>query len=239
MRNGIAESIVGASSLEEVSRLQAKNGALVQLDDNVTPTMFHCATVSYLEIDALKQIKSVIRKGHDTRVTPEEVTLVDGSYVPEPDTLYIDCSASAIPRLPPVTIFRGQNITIQPVRHCQQTFSAALIAHVEATYEDDDFKNSLCRPVAMPHKPSDYPVLMLQSNTNLLNWYKQPKTMAWFSKCRLNIMKEMVPPAPEDPQQRAAYYQQLLGTMEAGNQKIKSLIQKLPEQEQAKIKAFL
>jgi len=51
-----------------------------------------------------------------------------------PDTLVVDCSASAIPQRPLVPIWDGKRITLQMVRTCQPTFSAALIAHIEATF---------------------------------------------------------------------------------------------------------
>ena len=98
---GMIESVMAASSVEDLLKHQAAKQLLLQLDEKVTPTMFHCATVSRLEFEALKEIKSVVRKGHVTSVTREEVTLEHGSYKPVPDTLYIDCSAGAIPKLGP------------------------------------------------------------------------------------------------------------------------------------------
>ena len=40
-------------------------------------------------------------------------------------------------------IFQGNLITAQLVRVPQPAFSAALVAYVEANYEDDDTKNKL------------------------------------------------------------------------------------------------
>ena len=236
---GILESVMAASSLEDLLKHQAATQILLQLDEKVTPTMFHCATASRLEFEALKQIESIVRKGHVTRVTLEEVTLENGSYKPVPDTLYIDCSAGSIPKVAPVPVFRGHNITLEPVRYCQQTFSAALIAHVEATYNDERLKNELCGPVPMPNEPIDFPLVMLQTNLNTLGWLKQPKTVDWLSQCRLDYHRFLLSPVPEDAEQKAAYYKQLTAGLEASCKKIQELIDKLPEKDAAKMNAQL
>lgn len=236
---GMLEAVMAASSLEDLLKHQAASQILLQLDDKVTPTTYHCATVSRLEFEALKQIESVVRKGHVTRVTPEKVTLEDGSYKPVPDTLYIDCSAGSIPKVAPVPVFRSHNITLQPVRWCQQTFSAALIAHVEATYDDEKLKNKLCGPVPMPDEPIDFPLVLLQTNLNTLGWHKQPKTVAWLSQCRLDYNRYLLTPVPEDAEQKAAYYKQLAGGLEASCKKIQELIDMLPEKDAAKMNAQL
>ena len=236
---GMLEAVMAASSLEDILKQQAANGTLLQMDDKITPTTYHCASVSRLEFEALKRIESVVRKGHVVRLTPEQVTLKDGSYKPVPDTLYIDCSASAIHKVAPVPVFQGKNITLQPVRWCQQTFSAAMIAHVEATYDDEKLKNELCGPVDMPDEPIEFPLVLLQTNLNTLAWYKQPKTVAWLSQCRLDYNRYLLPPAPEDPEQKAEYQQQLMGGLEASCKKIQEFIDVLPEKDAAKMKAQL
>lgn len=222
----LVESVMFASSLEDILKYNVGKETLLQLDDEVTPTMFHCASVSRLELDALKEIKSVVRKGHVTGITREAVTLEQGSYKPEPDTLYIDCSAGSIPKSPSIPVFRSRNITLQPVRWCQQTFSAAMIAHVEATYQDEKLKNTLCGPVPMPNVPLDFPLIMLQTNLNTLAWLKQPQTAAWLGSCRLNIYKYS---APTDPEQQVAHAKQTMMILQAVNKKIQELFDTLPE----------
>lgn len=229
---GSVESVMAASSLGDLLKLQVAKQLLLQLDEKVMPTMFHCATVSLLEFEALKEIKSVVRKGHVTSVTREEVTLEHGSYKPDPDTIYIDCSAGGIPKVPPVPVFRSRNITLQPVRYCQQTFSAALIAHVEATYEDEKLKNELSGPVPMPNEPIDFPLIMLQTNLNTIGWLKQPQTVSWLGRSRLNMLKSII---PDDPEQTAAYNQKTIMILGAASKKIQHLIDKLPETDAEKM----
>ncbi|KIW14246.1 hypothetical protein PV08_07028 [Exophiala spinifera] len=231
------ESIMAASSVGDFLRRQVAKELLLQLDDKVVPTMFHCATVSRLEFDALREIKSVVRKGHVTSITREEVTLEHGSYKPIPDTLYVDCSATAVPKLAPVTIFRKNNITLQPVQQCQQVFSAAMIAHVEATYgEEERLKNELCRPVPIPNEPMGYPLAMLQSNLNAMRWLKQPRTASWLETCRLETFKR---PVPDDPGLKMAHNKRRVATLDATCKKLLHLIDSSPEEDAAKMHAQL
>ncbi|ETN40899.1 uncharacterized protein HMPREF1541_05179 [Cyphellophora europaea CBS 101466] len=218
---GNVASVMAASSLEDIAKIQTTKQLLLQLDENVTPTMFHCATVTRSELEALKKIESVVRQGHVISITREEVILEHGSYKPVADTLYIDCSAGSIPKVPAVPIFRSRNITLQPVRYCQQTFSAALIAHVEATYEDEKVRNELCGPIPMPNEPIDLPLVMLQTYLNTLAWLKHPKTAAWLGGCRLDLLKNTM---PEDPKQRIAHSEQMTMVLEAASKKIQQLI---------------
>ena len=231
IRGGL-ESVMVATSLEDLLKQQASRGLLLVLDEKVEPTMFHCATVSQIELEALKEITSVVRKGHVTSVTRDEVTLTQGSYKPEPDILYVDCSAGGIPKHAGVPIFRPRNITLQPVRYCQQTFSAALIAHVESTYNDEKLKNKLCGPVPMPNEPIDLGLIMIQTNVNTIAWMQHPQTLAWVGQSRLNVLKDSV---PDDPAETVAHIKQTIGFLEAANKKIQLLIDQLPEAEAQKM----
>lgn len=232
---GQVMSVMAASSLADVLRQLAARQLLLQLDENVMPTMFRCATVSRVEFEVLKNI-SVVRKGHVTSVMRDQVTLDHGSYTPEPDTLYIDCSAGGLPKNPSVPVFRSHNITLQPVRYCQQTFSAAMIAHVEATYEDDKLKNALCGPVPIPNAPLDFPLVMLQTNLNTIAWLRQPQTASWLGNSRLNPMKIAV---TDRPDQQVAYNKRTSMILEAASKKTQQLIDKLPETDATKMYAQL
>ena len=225
---GVRRTVMAASSIEDLLRQQVDGGQLLQLDDTVRPTMFHCATISQPEYEAIRTIESVVRKGRVTRITQKEVVLENGSYEPEPDTLYVDCAANAISKRPAVPIFEDGNIVLQPVRVCQQAFSAALIAHVEVTYDNNAFKNKLCRPVPMPDEPIDYPLVTLQTNINTAQWFRAPKTLTWVRDSRLNIYGGLSPPLPEDPGEQAALVAQLMKSTEEVSAKLCELLLESP-----------
>ena len=72
-------------------------------------------------------------------------------------------------------MFSGDHISLQAVRTCQPAFSAAVIAHVEASYADDDTRNAFCGPVPYPREPTDWLRMMLAFNKNQLHWFTDPE----------------------------------------------------------------
>lgn len=231
----VQESIMEAESVQELLEKQFTKGLMHRLDETVWPTMYHCSSVSLLELDAIRKITSIIRKGRVTSISPDKVILENGTYTPVEDTLYIDCSASAVPKLPPVPVFQPNLITLQPVRFCQQTFSAAFIAHVETTYHPADtstFKNSLTRPIPMPNFPLDHLLVDLQTNINLLRWAQQPQTQAWLKDCRLDFYGQLVQP-PEGIDEEV-FGRQMLEGVAAASKKLWELFEKMPREGEGK-----
>ncbi|KAI8939153.1 hypothetical protein NX059_004987 [Plenodomus lindquistii] len=178
---------MNATSTEDLFLRLEACGSMVRMDKNIMPTMFRCAIISALEFEQIQRIGNIIRKGRVTRLSPTEVTLEQGTYKPEPDTLYIDCTADGLAKLEPTPVFNGKNITLQAVRFCQQVFSAAVIARVEAMYEGDDVKNDLCGVVPHPDEPADYPGVIFKSYQNGLKWMADPKMASWLKDCRLDL----------------------------------------------------
>ncbi len=106
--------------------------------------MHHAAVVSEAELEALRTILNVVRLGRVQRIERDRIVLVEGSVAADPGALYVDCSASAAELRPPVPVFSRDTITPQFVRPFQPTFSAAMIAWVEAHHDDESVKNEIC-----------------------------------------------------------------------------------------------
>lgn len=175
----------GTSPDDIFARLE-EAGMMLRIDPAVTPTMFHYATISQGEIDALARVTNVVRKGRVTALTPEAIVLEEGSEPAVAGALYIDCTASAVEVRAPQPIFQGDRIVPQLVRVPQPCFSAALIAFVEAHYEGDEAKNALCRTVPFPHSLKDY---LTTNIVNLMNqgaWLGDEKLGAWIRQSRLD-----------------------------------------------------
>ena len=228
----INESIMAASSPDDLF-------LRLRMTGEVWPTGFRCATISLAELEQVKKIGTIIRQGRVVRIGASEVMMESGSYTPVPDTLYIDCSADALARLEPVPVFRGKQVTLQSVRYCQQVFSAAFIAHVEATYNDDKLKNELCRAVPHPDEAIDWFIVNLQTQQNGLAWTTQPKTAGWLSQARLDWFGTVLPPAPTDPAQAAEFYAAVQARIRGTCAKLEQLIGQLPEKDVARAKSEL
>lgn len=235
--NDINGAIMAASSPEDLFlRLEACQ-QVTRMSSDVWPTMYRCATITLAELEQVKRIKNIVRQGRVVRLGIEEVILEGGSYKAVPDTLYVDCSADALAKLEAVPIFRGKQISLQSVRYCQQVFSAAFIAHVEATYDDDAFKNELCKVVPHPDEAMDHQIVTYQSHKNGLRWAAQPKTAAWLSQARLDWFGTLAPTPPEDPAKVPEFYAGLVAAMQGLCDKLAHLLSQYPEKDAARAKA--
>ena len=179
-------SIVEAATPADLfARLEAK-GALLRLDPRVEPTTYRCGTVSRDELDLLRGIADVVRQGRLQAIDPTRIVLDEGALPADTDTLYVDCSASAIQPLPGLPVFDGTRINLLMVRFCQPLFSAALIAFVESHLEDDAARNALCAVVPSPEVPRDWLRMWAATLANGARWRQHPALNAWLMKCRLN-----------------------------------------------------
>ncbi len=81
---------------------------MLRIDRTVWPTVFRGATLSILEVEALSTIKDVVRKGRVRRIERDAIVLEKGTVDAAPDDLYVDCTAKAFSRRPPVAVFNGE-----------------------------------------------------------------------------------------------------------------------------------
>lgn len=169
---------------ELFERLEA-NGSLLRLSSDVTPTAFRCATVTRSELEQLRRILDVVRHGRVRRIGADTVEL-DGTTVPaRPGTLYIDCTADGLEPRPTVPVFSGSRITLQALVPCQQVFSAAFAAHVEAAYEDDAEKNRMCAAAPHPSTALDWLRTAAHVDDLLLRWSADRGLREWSDTSRL------------------------------------------------------
>jgi hypothetical protein len=180
------EAVAIADSINDIYLNLEAREFLTRVDSTITPEAYHCAVISPGELEQLRSITGVIRLGRVTRLTPDEIILEHGSVPAEPNTLYVDCSSAGIPRRPSTPIFAGNRITPQWIRTCQPTFSAAFIAHVDSTYDDDDLKNLLCTPIEPPEVPLDYARMFQLELATRTKWDQHPEIRTWSETCRLD-----------------------------------------------------
>ncbi|KAH6643499.1 pyridine nucleotide-disulfide oxidoreductase-domain-containing protein [Boeremia exigua] len=220
-----ADAIVGAKTSDEMFLLMEAYGHVLRIDKDIKPTMFKFATVTKAEIEELKKIKNIVRQGRIISIDPDKVALEQGTYTPVPESLYIDCSASAISNCPAVPVWNGRHITPQLLRIGQPTLSAALIAYLDNNYDDEEFRNSLCEPVPACSKPKDYCAVFLVTLRNQLKWMALPDVDAWCAKSRL-YYPFFDPPPPQDSQKAAAWYATHLENLKAVCNKFEELLSK-------------
>lgn len=180
------EAFAAASDVNDLfERLEAA-GTMIRIDPAVTPEMIHYATISRGEVDELRRIAHVIRRGHVRAIDDTGLHFDDGIAPFETNTLYIDCTASAVEKRPAVPIFQGERIVPQLVRAPQPAFSAAVIAYVEAHYPDDAAKNALCETVPFPDTLAMFPATNIVNMMNQFRWSQDKPLSRWIRQSRLD-----------------------------------------------------
>ncbi len=203
------EAVAKATSIDDLfDRLEAAK-ILLRLDPSVRPKMFHAATVSLPELEQLRRIDDVVRLGRIQRIETEQIVFDQGTLPTSPDHLHVDCSASAVGNLEPTPIFDGELIVPQTVRSYQPVFSAAFVAHIEATYDNDVDKNRLCGVVPIPNHDIDWIRGLAASMMNQAAWSQEEGLRDWLFNNRLDGMSRLIRSAPKDD----AAKQAILGKM--------------------------
>jgi hypothetical protein len=180
------EVLADADSIDEVfSRLEAMD-EFRRIDPTVKPEAYHCAIVSDGELEQFRRIKNIVRLGRVKRIDRDQIVLEHGTIPTSPNCLHIDCSAIGFPKRPSKQIFDGHRITLQMVRICQPTFSAALLGYVEATFGTDAEKNRMCSPIASPNVPADWLTMMETELANRQCWSSSAELNDWIANARLD-----------------------------------------------------
>jgi hypothetical protein len=165
---------------------------MMRIDPQRKPTMFHYATLSKAEVDLLRRITQVIRLGRVQAIETGEMVLDQGRVPVAGNTLFIDCTASAVEPKPVQPIFQGDKLVLQIVRMPLPTFSAALVAYVEAHHDDDAVKNQLCTTIAFPHAIEAYPACVMGNMMNQFKWGQDKALRQWLRNSRLDGFGKMI-----------------------------------------------
>ncbi len=205
------EAFATAATVDDIFAQLEAAGVVMRIDQARQPGMFHYATISEGEVTELRRITNVIRLGRVQSVEANRLRLDDGEVPMEPGTLYIDCTASAVEPRPTVPMFRPDRITPQLVRVPQPAFSAALVAYVEAHYDDDEVKNRLCAPVPFPHQLSDYPRTNAVNMMNQFQWMQDKPLSRWIRNSRLDGFGKLIAAVDPADAERIALLEKLRG----------------------------
>jgi hypothetical protein len=198
------QAFAEATSTDDLFLRLEACGAVLRIHRDQTPTMFHLATIAPGEAEVLRRITHVIRLGRVQRLAADHMLLERGRVPVDADTLFIDCTASAVEPRPLQPIFQDHRIVLQLVRLPQPAFSAALVAYVEAHYDDDAQKNRLCGTVPFPHTLADYPRAMLANMGNQFQWGQDKVLRSWIRDSRLDgFGKLMTGVDPQDAEKQA------------------------------------
>lgn len=192
-----AEAVAAAENVDDLFNRLEKGGVLMRLDESVKPQMFHGATVSRDELAQLRRIKNVVRKGRVTSIESDKIHFGNESIDTTVNTMHVDCSARAVPVTETYDVFQGNKVVVQTVRSYQPVFSAAFIAHIEASYDDEALKNELCQVVPLPNHDTDWLLGTAAQMRNQMRWSQEPGIRDWLMTNRLDGFTKLVQPSDE------------------------------------------
>jgi hypothetical protein len=127
-----------ATSLEDLFLRLEDAGIMLRIDRTVMPTMAKAPTLAMWELEQLRSLENVVRRGHIEAVDRGKLTFAGGSVAVAEDALVVHCAADGLKYPPLVPVWRPEAITLQPIRTGFPCFGAALVGYVEATRRDDD-----------------------------------------------------------------------------------------------------
>ena len=184
-----ADTMVAAShatSPDDVFFRMEDAGIMLRIDRAVTPTMAKTPTLATWELDLVRTIDDVIRRGHLRAVAPGRLVFADGEVGIPTDALVVHCAAEGLryPVLRP--IWTPEAITPQPVRVGFPCFGAALAGYVEATRDDDAEKNRVCLPSPYANTTADWTVMQTIGGDASLAMSKETDMRAWSNLTSLN-----------------------------------------------------
>lgn len=210
-----------ATSADDLFLRLEDAGIMLRIDRDVTPTMAKTPTLAGWELEILRTIDDVVRRGRLRAVGAGRLTFPDGDVRVPADSLVVHCAAEGLkyPGLRP--IWTPTAITPQPVRVGFPCFGAALAGYVEATRDDDAEKNRVCRPSPYANTPSDWTRMQVIGGDASLAMAEETDLRAWSQSTSLNPAR--VPPErADDPAVRAAQ-DRLKQTIAAGRARLAAL----------------
>ncbi len=192
-----------AESLDDMFvRLEAA-GVMLRIDPNVTPTMAKTPTLGQWELELLRTVENVIRRGHIKSVSDKEIVFEDGAVPLAPGSVVVHCAASGLQYPPLVPIWGEDKIRLQTIRVGFPCFNAALAGYVEATRDDDRERNRLCPPNTLPDNPKNWAQMQVRSAMATRAFGAEPDIAAWANGCALNPSR-IQPAQREEPAVQAA-----------------------------------
>lgn len=186
---GLVEEAAQSQTGDELFERLGARGLMLRIDPEVTPKMFHFAVISEGEVELLRRITNVYRQGRVIAIEPGRMHFGADSVDLPQDTLFIDCTATAVPfavRADTRPFFDGDRITLQLVQTPFVPYSAALAAFLEANFATDAERNALCPLAPLTDSTDTYPYAVMANLMSTAILAGNDKTNAFNARSRLH-----------------------------------------------------
>ena len=192
MYAALVEAAASAASLPDLFLRLEELGIMLRIDPAVTPTMAKAPTLGLWELELLRSIQNVVRRGHLVSVGRGRLDLTDGSVSVADDAVVVNCAADGLKNPPRLPVWRPESITLQPVRAGFPCFGAALTGYVEATRDDDTEKNRVCAPSSYGNSLVQWAAMNVLGVRNTAAFGAEPDLQEFADSAALNPSR--VPP---------------------------------------------
>ncbi|WP_457205626.1 NAD(P)-binding protein [Nocardioides sp. P5_C9_2] len=182
----LMHAAAGAESLEHLFLRLEEAGVVMRIDRSVTPTMAKTPTLATWELELLRTIEDVVRRGHLVSVERGRLGFADGEVGIADDAVVVHCAADGLKYPPLVPVWGPGTITVQPIRAGFPSFGAALAGYVEATRADDDEKNRLCPPSPYGNSMADWARMVVRGTRAAMSFSTEPDIREWSNGVALN-----------------------------------------------------
>lgn len=199
-----------ATSVDDLFLRLEDAGIMLRIDPSIMPTMAKTPTLAMWELEQLRSLENVVRRGHLLAASRGRLRFANGSVTVARDAVVVHCAADGLKYAPLVPVWRPEVITLQPIRTGFPCFGAALVGYVEATRHDDDEKNRLCPPSPLPNSLSGWARMNLVGTRSAMSFSAEADIKEWADRVALNPAR--IPPdyagsdALEDARARLATY---------------------------------
>ena len=181
-----------AQSLDDLFLRLEDAGIMLRIDRTVTPTMAKAPTLATWELDQLRTLDNVVRRGHIKAVERGRLAFDDGPVAVAKDAVVVHCAAEGLKYPPLVPVWRPEAITLQPIRSGFPCFGASVVGYVEATRGDDAEKNRLCPPTPYPNSLAEWARMNVLGARAAKSFMSEPDIAEWSSRVALNPAR--IPP---------------------------------------------
>ncbi|QGN34822.1 FAD/NAD(P)-binding protein [Microlunatus sp. Gsoil 973] len=186
MAADVLEAGAAAASLDDFFLRLEDAGVMLRIDRTVLPTMAKAPTLATWELERLRSIENVVRRGHIESVSPGTLIFADGPVSIPRDAVVVHCAADGLKQPPLVPVWQPDLITLQPIRAGFPCFGAALIGYVEATRDDGETKNRLCPPTPYGNTLADWARMTVLGSRASRSFTAEPDIKAWSDQVMIN-----------------------------------------------------
>jgi hypothetical protein len=224
---GMYESIAKGSNTSDVALGYERSGVWLRLNSSIEPKQFHAATLTLQEVEELRRIQDVVRKGHVTKIEAHQITLTHGMVEAKPDTLYIDCTASCLPDRPSVPVFQPGKVVLQMIRLPLIPFSCAKIAFLESLAMQDEERNTFATPIRVSKNLDSFILSLGIDLENRARENQHPLLQRWLAQSRLNAYTRLAAMVKPEDVEKLALLERMKASFIAAYSNIPKLIASL------------